>query len=284
MSAVYQVGQQGRIAPADEFQIDSDPRGLLFLIEPPNPSATYVMGIDPSVGIVNWDRLLRSQDDIQTDNGAIEILRVGRSEPGLPDFIPDRQVAEFAAPVDPETLADVANLLGRIYAGNSEDGQCLSIIEVYPGPGLLTLRRMIERHGYTNQYIWRNQWDALVAKTTSYYGWTANTKTVRDLWIKCSRHVQKGGVRVSSPWLVEEWADCEMDPNKMYAKAMYGSHDDRVRAINLSIWAAHDWSFDVETQVETVQGGPAAEWQASDCTAEMMYEQWEERFAKLFEG
>lgn len=257
-------------------EYDSDPRGVVWMYEPPETRATYVMGIDPTVGITNWDRALRTQDDFKTDNGAIEILRVGRH--GQPDV----QVCEYAAPIDPEDLADVANALGRLYCGQDENEQCLCIIEVYPGPGLLTLRKMINQYGYTNMFIWKYL-DSYTTKPTNSLGWTASPKSVRDLWIRGSRHINRGGVRIYSEHFCAEMVDAEQDPIKMTAKAAYGAHDDRLRALLMAIWAAHDWSAQIETEsASRVEAGvPAAHWQASDMSTERMYEAWEERFSEI---
>src|SRR5207253_5540499 len=48
----------------------------------------------------------------------------------------DVQVAEFAAPCDAVEIARVANVLGRIYAGDAED-QCELVWEGWPGCGML---------------------------------------------------------------------------------------------------------------------------------------------------
>jgi len=256
-------------------EIDLDPRGVIWMWEPPNPGATYVMGIDPTVGLTGWDRLLRVSDDKRTDNGAIEIIQVGSYGR------PDRQVCEYAAPIDPEDLAGVANMLGRLYGGSNEDGQCLAIIEVYPGPGLLTMRKMINDYGYLNHFVWKYQ-DSIVPKATGTYGWHATGKSVRDLWIRGSRHILKGNLAIASPWLVEEMTDAEMDTDKMTAKANYGAHDDRLRAILMAVWAAHEWSIDIETEkVQISETENMPDYQATDVSSEFMNDDWNEKWGDL---
>ena len=279
----YYVQDSGTITPLERNDrlyddVTSDPRGLVWMWEPPRKNANYVMGVDPSMGIVGWDRGNRTADDRKTDNGAIEIIRVGRGDPGAPDFIPDAQVCEFAGPVDPHELGDIANVLGRVFGGAEEEEQCLAIIEVYPGPGSNTIRRMIDK-GYTNHYVWK-QMGSLAPRATSSLGWTANQKSVRDLWIRSRRHILKGGLKHGSPWLVEEWTDCEIDFVRQTGQAISG-HDDRVRAMNLALWAAHDWTFDIETKTVEVQEGSGTNWQASDMSLEQMHEAWEERFDEI---
>lgn len=274
----YTIQGNNRLELAHPSIIDTDPRGIVWMFEDPNPRATYVMGIDPTVGITSWDRMLRTEDDSKTDNGAIEIIRVGRN--GAPDV----QVCEYAAPIDPEDLADVANILGRLYSGTDENEQCLCIIEVYPGPGLLTLRKMINYHGYTNHFVWKYL-DSMTTRPTNALGWTASPKSVRDLWIRGSRHINRGGIIIRSEPFVEEATDCEQDPLKMSAKAAFGAHDDRVRALLMAVWAAHDWNSQIETdshsRVEI--GSQPTNWQQSDISSERLVEAWEQRFSEISE-
>lgn len=282
----YHLSTGGSVTPipVDDLQWDNpleDPRGILWLWEPPHPRATYVMGVDPSFGITGWARALRRQDDKKVHNGAIEIIRVGQGHYDAENFQPDAQVAEYAAPIDPEEIADVANLMGRLYCGNTEDGQCLSIVEVQPGPGLVTQRRMQNIHGYTNHFLWKTL-DTASPRVTPYLGWVATPRTVRDLWVRCRHHILKGGFKVRSPWLVEEWQDAEGDVFWQHDKKYLAHHFDRTRAANLCLWAAHEWSFDVETVQSTSQeGAEQPDWQASDISTEDMMDAWAERMAEL---
>jgi hypothetical protein len=275
----YSIGHKHRLERV-ELE-DLDPRGLVCMWEPPNPRGVYVMGIDPTVGITGWDRHNRSKDDFRIDNGAIEIIRVGSESGDRPDV----QVCEYAAPIDPEDLADVANALGRLYCGHDESEQCLCIIEVYPGPGLLTQRKLINVHGYTNHFVWKYL-DTLATRPTMSLGWQSSPKSVRDLWIRGTRHISRGQLIIKSKWLAEELSDCEADLLKMTAKASYGRHDDRVRAMLMSTWAAHDWSFQIEfdTPQPISEDSGLPNWQASDCSYDKMMDSWNDRFSELTEG
>jgi hypothetical protein len=271
----FHIGSKATITPVPLTQIDEDPRGLLWMYEPPSTRSTYVMGVDPSNGRTNWNRFNRTDDDYLTDNGAIEVIRIGHK--GSPDV----QVAEYAAPIDPYDLAAVANAIGRLYAGNNEDEQCLSIVEVWPGPGLPCQREMIDRFGYTNQFLWMYG-DSMVPKQTASYGWQSNQKSVRDLWIKGIRHISNHSIQLKSPWLVEELADAEMDMEKMRGRAIYGSHDDRVSALLMAIWAGHQWSYDIETNPEPAEIGlNDVEWQATDISLDRLMDAWEDRWEEI---
>jgi hypothetical protein len=246
-----------------------DPRGLIWMYEPPRSNATYVMGCDATVGITSWHRALRTEDDSKTDNGAIEIIRVGQ------DGSPDTQVAEFAAPCDPYELAAVANQMGRLYGGSDEDGQCLSIVEVYPGPGMDTMRRMIDHYGYTNQYVWKYR-DNMTLRSTNALGWYASHKSNVSLWVLGTSHIVGGRVRILSEHLIEEFANCERDEVKQYGKALSGCHDDRVRAFLMALWACNDWANPIET-ISTrpiATDKPRPDWQACDMSYEEMMGEW----------
>jgi len=268
----YTVGKTS-IQRSKDF--DGDERGLIWLWEPPKPNANYVMGIDPSVGRTGWCRATRTADDYRTDNGAIEVIRCGRPEE------PDVQVAEYAAPVDAEDIGVVAAALGRLFAGCDENG-ALAIIEMYPGPGLLTYRKMVSDFGYTNHFVWK--YLDTISPTPNRFGFWPGRDANKYLWIRASRHIHGGGFIPHSPWLVEEMRNCEVDPTKMWGRAVYGTHDDRVRAMMMALWAAHDWTMQVDTAPPKVLvDAREPSWQASDISVDTMYERWEEKFAEMSE-
>ncbi len=250
----YTIGGAGVLGKMDTKLYDGDPRGVVWMWEPPSRACTYVLGCDVAFGRTGWNRYDRTREDAKTDNGAIEIIRIGKGNYGTGHPMegkprPDVQVCEYAAPVDPTELGDIANILGRMYAG-TEDDQCKCIIEVYPGPGAMTLQRMLDL-GYLNHFKWEYYADGPASPTKSM-GWHASQKTNRDLWIKASRHINLRQAVVNSPWLAEEYADCRMNPDKQWAENPNG-HDDRVRAFNLAIWQANGFSVNIERTVETVR-------------------------------
>lgn len=271
-------GSINPLEPNDRDHLDIDPRGLIKLWEPPKSNARYVMGIDPTAGLTNWSRHHRTDDDLKTDNGVIEIIRCGNGH-----STPDIQVAEYAAPIDAEDLADVAVLLGRLYCGNSEFNEALCIIEIWPGPGLLTQRRLINHYGYINFFRWEYL-DAVVPKATNSFGWSSNVKTLQLLWSRGSRHLSKQLVTIKSSWLMEELSDLQNIPGKTFPQpAGEMAHDDRVRALFMSIWAAHDWAL-AESIPEPAPINKAQQnidWQRSDLSLEQMFDAWETRYQEI---
>lgn len=268
---VFTIGHAGKLEKSYPEEYDGDPRGLIWMWEPPISGATYVMGCDPTVGRTGWTRYSRVKEDAKTDNGAIEIIKVGKNGRR------DTQVAEYAAPIDAFDLAYVINIMGRIYAGSDED-QCKCIIEVFPGPGAGTLQQCLEL-GYTNHFRWEYYGDTVVTPTRSM-GWHASHRTNRDLWVKASRHMVLQNVVVKSPWLVEELADCRMNMEKDYAENP-GGHDDRVRAFCLALWIANSWSMNVERTQEKIGTVAPIEWQSSDMGMDEIYEGWASVMDKL---
>jgi hypothetical protein len=280
--AEYRVSGKHRIIKSTEEVYDGDPRGIIWLYEPPSPRARYVMGVDASQGRTGWSRYNRTEDDSEIDNGAIEVIRLGTGEPGHPGFTPDVQVAEYAAPIDPYDLATVANTMGRLYGGRNEDGQALAIIEVYPGPGGPTQRAMMEKYGYTNMYQWQFLDTGAPSETKKFdFGWYSSKQSMQHLWTRGLRCIHRRQLLFKSPFLVEEFADCEMDLVRLRGAAASGGHDDRATACLLAVWAGHNWTFSIEPQATRVETGPTVEWQATDISANDMQSAWDQRWEEL---
>lgn len=275
----YKLPKCGSISPTDQKEVeDPDKRGLICLLEPPRRNARYVMGVDPCAGITGWDREHRTTDDLANDNGSIEVIRCGNGQE-----IPDVQVAEYAAPVDAEDLADVAALLGRMYCGNSDSGEALAIIEIWPGPGLLTQRRLMNHFNYQNFFRWEYL-DTMVPKATNTFGWQSTPKTLHLLWTRYARHYRKGLLRIRTATLMDEMRGLQKAQGQPFPEAVGElARDDRVRAASMAVWAAHDWilaeSSTEQQKVTSVSTEP--EWQSSDCSSEDLYTSWEERFSNL---
>jgi hypothetical protein len=251
----------------------ADPRGIFWMFEEPKPWAKYIMGCDPTTGITGWTRGARREGDEKVDNAAIEIFRVDAiplplfREDGIPDIDPatrtqrfrlrDLQVGEYAAPIDAVEIAQVCNLLGRIYAGDQED-QCELIHEAYPGPGILTTQELL-RLGYANLWYW--EYIDAAAEETDRIGWHSTRESQKLLWNRSRRHLMLQNAMIRSKWLVDEYANSVIDLDKMRAKAAYGYHDDRLQAANMCYWAGHKWTYNAERTNEPVTAAPEVDWQ-----------------------
>ncbi len=266
-------GSSLHLTSESDEAIQEDPRGIVLMWEEPKPWAKYIMSSDPTEGITGWSRGSRRDGDYKTDNGVIEVFRPDAirmplfkdGKPlmdkvtGVQQFVMrDLQVCEFAAPIDTVELARVANVIGRMYAGN-EDDQCEFIFESYPGPGPLMTQELI-RLGYGNLWNWEYFADSVATETGSI-GWHATPRSTRLLWTRARRHLMNRQAKILSPFLVEEYANAVVDMDRMTAKAAYGMHDDRLRAANLAFWAGHKWDIDVERTDEPVTARAEVDWQ-----------------------
>ena len=272
----YKVGKYGaEDAKPDEI----DPRGLLWVFEHPDPTKEYIVSVDPTVGIPGWNRQIRSKDDHNTDNAAIEIFR----KPGI-------QVAEFAAPVDVYDLAGICNFLGKSYCGNSEEGQALMGIEVYPGPGWQVQTELVQKYGYTQFPPWLVMGKGLAQSTTGKFGWYSTKSTRIDLWTRGTALLNRHGAVLQSPWLIDEMADCT--PDSFYAitaRARKGLHDDRVVAALLNIWWQNEWQIGIDpTEPDTREKAEPSNYQAiavredgSPATASSMFDDWDDLADRL---
>lgn len=294
---MFQIGAESHIVKCSPREIqdwDGDPRGILWMWEPPQNYYTYVQAIDPSVGITGWNRFGRVAADSHTNNSAIEVVRVGKgtvkdcgcshcrmsaeTDPTAP--MPDHQVAEWAGPVDAFECGEIANMIGRMYAGTEED-QCKTIGECYPGPGKMTLQRMMEL-GYTNHWRWERFADG-PAEATHAFWWWASAANNRDLWFKASRYLCTRGLVVRSPWATDELANLRYNPEKQWAEDHNGA-DDRVRAICLALWAARGWSTNIERTSEPVRKNTAPDWAATDMTMDEIHDEWNRQVDAMMEG
>ncbi len=274
----YNIGRYAW-APSEPDLIDS--RGILWMWEPPQRTCQYVIGCDPTMGISQWNRQLRTKDDTDVDNAVIEVFRVGaRTSRGKEK---DVQVAEWAAPVDPYDLAEYVNSIGRMYAGNDEEGTALACIEVYPGPGWQTQQELSHRFGYMNFPPWAVASGLTMRYQGNKFGWFSNRSTRVDLWTRGTSHLQRDGAMLRSPWLVEEMADCTPDNFlAMTARARSGLHDDRVVATLIALWFCNEWSLAIEpTEPNAAESLEGPKWQAAPISAASMFDEWNDRVSSL---
>jgi hypothetical protein len=275
--ALFTVGESGRLLKMSPAEYDNDPRGIVWVWEPPSRGHTYGIGIDPSFGRTGWSRYTRVKEDRRINNSVIQVVRMGRYDE------PDTQVCEYAAPVDAFEIGQIAAILGRIYAGSDDTDQCKVILEVFPGPGKMTARQLLE-DGYVN--LWRWEYYAEIkAEQAAQFGWHATNQTNRDLWSKASRHLILKNAVVRSPWLLTEFEDCRWNQDKQYGENPNDEkgHGDRVRAFNLAIWMLNGWSSNLERRKEEVRTTPRPEPACSDMSWTQVQDAWQESWERMCE-
>jgi hypothetical protein len=271
-SAFFVTNSKLEESAESDDALSNDPRGVVWLFEPPRKHARYIMGMDTAEGITGWSRAIKSESDAKRDNSAIEIFRVdGAKELAwkedadgnrTPEIDPrtneqkwihrDVQVAEFAAPIDPVETARIAGVLGKVFQGDADD-QCELIWEAWPGCGMLATQELL-RIGYSNLWHWEYIADAV--EETERLGWRSNRESMKLLWYRARRHLMERRAVIRSRALLDEYANAEIDLDKMRARAAYGFHDDRFMAANLALWAGHKWVYDIERSWEQVTQAP----------------------------
>lgn len=201
-------------------QYDYSPEnGRLLIWESPLKGYTYAMGIDPAEGV-------------GADRSVCQVIRRGDLER------PDEQVAEFASDfLDPVEFADVVNLIGRFYC--EDDGtEALATIEANAACGDTMITDLRSRLDYGNLYIWK-VYDRQQVLTTKFGWWT--TQTTRPRLIARGLHaLSYNDLILNSPHLLDEMADFKRDHFMAKAAAKRGRHDDRVMALLIAYWGAHD--------------------------------------------
>lgn len=258
-------------------EIERDPRGLLLCWELPDTKSHYIIGLDSSEGITGWTRGTRTDNDHKTDNGAIEVFKIGAIKElifkinDLGNEVPimdpetgkqkciskDVQVAEFAAPCDAVEIARVVNIIGRIYCGDAED-QCELIWESWPGCGILCTQELL-RLNYGN--LWHWEYIDSVAEDSNRLGWRSTRESQKLLWQKSRRHLMKEQGVIRSKYLLAEYSNAEIDMDKMRARAAYGFHDDRFQAANMAFWGGNKWTYSQESSHEEVRESKEIDYQ-----------------------
>ena len=193
--------------------------GRLLLWGLPEPGATYTIGVDVAEGVGK-------------DRSVIEVLRNGDRKR------PDEQVAEWASDMhDMMELSPIINTIGHFYR-DSEGEEALVNIELN-GPGDSTLQDLRYRLDYSNFFIYK-RYDKRNTALTQWLGFVTNASTRRKLVGRGMHAIKRGDLIVHSEYLLDEMADFQRDHFMAKAQAVSGTHDDRVMALLLANWAAHD--------------------------------------------
>lgn len=200
--------------------LDTDPwNGRLLVWESPQPAETYALGIDPAMGVAR-------------DRSVCQVIRIGTL------YRPDEQVAEFACDfLDPVFFADIVNTIGRFYG--TQEMEAFATVEINADCGDTLANDLRMRLDYSNQFIWK-AYDRLNNMYTNKIGWYT-TKTTRPKIIARGLHAMiQNDLIINSPYLIDEMADFKRDHTEAKAKARSGRHDDRVMALLIGYWGAHD--------------------------------------------
>ena len=245
--------------------------GRLLVYEDPDPTAIYVVGVDPAGGKGG-------------DRSVIQVIRAGDR------YRPDSQVAEFASDFHgPHDLAPVAALVGRLYGDGAGD-EAMMIVECNGEFGDSCLFDLRSRMAYGN-LLWKI-YDKTKNLHTSRLGWWTTPSTRPKLIARGHHALVNGDLLIQSEFLLDELEDFQGDLFMSKAQALSGRHDDRVMAMLMAYWAAHDneWIAGVDTaserkrlqaagKLEKAEEAVASQkpsWQNTAVTYKDMMEKWDE--------
>ena len=238
--------------------------------------AYYSIGLDAAYGMGK-------------DNTVISIVEFGVR--GQPDI----QVAEWAHNrVHPDDVAPLAVDLGYQYTGR--DGlPAMMVIDAKGAGDVIQVRASVE-FSYPNLYWYKHYDKADPSKMfTSKMGWWANQDNRRRTLSTLQKRVYKKLLKVNSPFLIREMAMMYRDPETDWFETESGENDDRVFAIAMAEWAAHDvdspvgYLSDEERSADVIeQGGKTAmtdqeralanDFRLTDIgTLEKMWMKWQEQ-------
>lgn len=194
--------------------------GRMLVWEPPEKGETYALGVDPAEGV-------------GADRSVCEVIKVGNLKH------PDIQVAEFACDfLDPVDFASVVSTIGNFYK-DSHGEEALCTLEINAPCGQSAIQILQGKLGYSNLFIWK-RYDRIYNQMTNAYGWWTN-KTTRPMVIARGLHAfGYGDLIVNSSFLLGEMQDFERDHFMAKASAKRGKHDDRLMALLIGYWGAHD--------------------------------------------
>jgi hypothetical protein len=154
----------------------------------------------------------------------------------------DEQVAEWTGSLSPFELAKVAKIIGEIYKDRSLGLEALMACETNPGSPSLFTQIELQRMGYINFYTWQRPLKSGIGTTTEY-GFHTTPSSRPLLTERFEEYIKKGYLKVNSPPLVEEmrsFVNTHAHLGKKHAEHAAGYHDDRIFALAIALYAAHD--------------------------------------------
>lgn len=275
---IHHVGgyHLGPMHPAELGDAHKDPRGIVWLWEQPDTRYTYAAASDPAGGIPRWSRQARTHNDINKDNGTVQVWRKQKSVESCDNchalgWLPTAekgvqlecpvcegrgktggkavQAAGFGAPLDPEDLALYAYVLGRIYRGSSDLDECELIVNKI-SIGVLTIRTLQNKYNYTNLWQTERVEDGTTIKLLDNYGFNEHPSTVPLLHSRGRLLVVRRDMEPRDKHLVKELSDAVVrtvgeagDAGKalrtyerFYVPAGGGRHDDQMVTMFLIGW------------------------------------------------
>lgn len=205
--------------PPDEDVPGTDQMGYRLRVwEMPEEGEMYYLAADPAGGIEGGDY------------SCVQVMRIGAGG------APDEQVAEWHGWINPTPFGHICCALGYLY------NEAEIALELNSGFGEKTYMEIFRIMQYPKLFRWKH-YDKIKNFYTDYMGWYTNVKT-RDLLITGMRErIMENTVILRSPWLVDEMMDFSQDESGSGRFEGQNTNDDRVFAMMIAVWCAHDSDY-----------------------------------------
>ncbi len=185
--------------------------------EQPDPNAVYYVAADVAQGNEGGDF------------SVVEVLKIGAG------MEPDEQVAEWRGWINPTTFAYICAAIGYMYNTAEVSIECNAVGQVTNNE----IFRVIE---YDQIYRWKHL-DKIKNSQTNFVGWYTNYKTREALIAKMGESVNDRSITLRSKWLIDEMMDFSYDEDGGGKAQGQATKDDRVMAMMICRYCAHDSDF-----------------------------------------
>jgi hypothetical protein len=190
--------------------------GRLWVWEEPEEDATYYIGADVAYGIEGGDF------------SCAQVIKVGYGT------APDVQVAEWHGYISPTPFARVLAALGYWYNNAEISPECNDV-------GKTTAHELFRVLDYPNLYRWKHL-DKIKNYFTDWYGWETNHKSRGFIINKMREAVDEGTIILRSELLIDQMMEFGAEEEGARFEGQ-GVHDDRVMAIMIAHFCAHEDQF-----------------------------------------
>lgn len=205
------------------WQADTDPQNKLFVYEWPKQGWEYGLGVDTG-------------DGIGQDRSALQMVRKGdlmaHQDVQVAEYFSDQLGAADAAPL----CYALMNFFPSII--NGEPRQSKAVIECMRNGE--NTQHELRKMGWRNFHRWV-RYDAKIINhaNASRIGWYTNVWSRAMLMDYLIKAIKDDILCINSPWLVDEMADLERNPEQQSLKAAHGAHDDLIMSIGIVWFSLH---------------------------------------------
>lgn len=163
------------------------------------------------------------------DFSVVQVLKIGAG------MEPDVQVAEWRGWMNPTPFAYVIAAIGYWYNNAEISVEC-------NGVGKVTNNELFRVIEYDNVYRWKHL-DKIKNSLTNFIGWDTNYKSREALIAKMGEAVNDRSITLRSKWLIDEMMDFAYDDDGGGKAQGQATKDDRVMAMMICRYCAHDSDF-----------------------------------------